>query len=425
MTKLYLNFCAFFLFAMMFFPRTYSSHKAVMLGIILFVILIFFTKKIKMNNFVFIWIIAFILYYSLWITIGSLNGAKGAIDYFRVNIVWVLLYALFISVINESFVQKIFKTIMLTNFLICVHVFIAFLTGMGIVNPTLISMLDTGTNVGIHTGYSQITSHHIGTLFFTAPFVIILTMFSYYKTKKENHLPLTSISFIFLLINSLSSLLIIFISGRRALLFSVVISLLLFILYLFIKQIGKIKKENSYSLSFLLKIYLTPAISLFTLYLISYIYKYFNPNWEFSLYLERINTAITLNGESARSDQLMSFYRNIAENPFLGTGFGIGLPDFVRDFQKPWVYEYSYHLLAYNTGVIGLLIYFTLIFIMIIKFCRVRFLNKEYKIAILVGFISFMIGNYSNPYLQSFDFMWVLFLPLLLINLYEEKKVAQ
>jgi len=37
----------------------------------------------------------------------------------------------------------------------------------------------------------------------------------------------------------------------------------------------------------------------------------------------------------------------------------------------------------------------------------------------LVGMISFLIGNATNPYLGKFDFMWVIFVPVLIINLYK------
>jgi hypothetical protein len=37
-------------------------------------------------------------------------------------------------------------------------------------------------------------------------------------------------------------------------------------------------------------------------------------------------------------------------------------------------------------------------------------------LATLVGFTCFLVGNATNPYLEKYDLMWVIFLPVALIN---------
>lgn len=39
-----------------------------------------------------------------------------------------------------------------------------------------------------------------------------------------------------------------------------------------------------------------------------------------------------------------------------------------------------------------------------------------WMLAVLTGVSGLLIANATNPYLAKFDFMWVLFLPLAIIN---------
>ena len=41
-----------------------------------------------------------------------------------------------------------------------------------------------------------------------------------------------------------------------------------------------------------------------------------------------------------------------------------------------------------------------------------------YMFPILVGTTCFLIGNATNPYLAKFDYIWVIFLPVTVINLW-------
>ena len=40
----------------------------------------------------------------------------------------------------------------------------------------------------------------------------------------------------------------------------------------------------------------------------------------------------------------------------------------------------------------------------------------------LVGMASFLVANVTNPYLLKFDSMWVLFLPIVLLNVHAVKQ---
>ena len=42
----------------------------------------------------------------------------------------------------------------------------------------------------------------------------------------------------------------------------------------------------------------------------------------------------------------------------------------------------------------------------------------RYLAPVLVGMVSFLMGNAADPYLEKFDYMWVIFLPLGFINVW-------
>ena len=39
-------------------------------------------------------------------------------------------------------------------------------------------------------------------------------------------------------------------------------------------------------------------------------------------------------------------------------------------------------------------------------------------LSVLVGTVSFLIANGADPYLEKYDYMWVVFLPVAIINIW-------
>jgi len=42
--------------------------------------------------------------------------------------------------------------------------------------------------------------------------------------------------------------------------------------------------------------------------------------------------------------------------------------------------------------------------------------RNSFEFFYLTGFMSFMIANATNPYLAKFDYMWVFFIPVAIMN---------
>lgn len=105
--------------------------------------------------------------------------------------------------------------------------------------------------------------------------------------------------------------------------------------------------------------------------------------------------------------------------PLIGAGLGATLPGLTRSAEQPWAYELSYLALLFQTGVVGVAVYsYGLLWIyrrmraVVAAGGRLAYL----AIPVTTGMTTFLVANASNPYLAKFDALWVLFLPIALIN---------
>lgn len=122
-------------------------------------------------------------------------------------------------------------------------------------------------------------------------------------------------------------------------------------------------------------------------------------------------------GGSLRTDQMSALIQGILDTYGLGAGHGIGV-DYVRSYDFPWRYEVIPLATLYRVGVIGTVVY-TLIFIVY----GLAFAQKlesqtlrEEDVFMAGGFIAAAIAVFTNPYIESFIFQWMYFIPVLSIG---------
>ena len=154
-------------------------------------------------------------------------------------------------------------------------------------------------------------------------------------------------------------------------------------------------------------------------------------NFDFNALLNVVSEAFNYSsGDSddviGRRDQYFALMDGWANSPLLGTGLG-GVTTMIRSYEMPWAYELSYVALLFHTGLIGLLVYaagVTWTYVMGLLVIRNDRQLGVYMAPVLVGTTCFLIGNASNPYLEKFDALWVLFLPIAIVNLWLLKRRA-
>lgn len=133
-------------------------------------------------------------------------------------------------------------------------------------------------------------------------------------------------------------------------------------------------------------------------------------------------------GENVRLDQYTALINGWYDNFFLGAGTGIDAK--VSRSNIPGTYELSYIAILFERGAIGGLLYFSLLAYPIIQAVRLGKQSKELQtkkllISYSTCYIALLIANATNPYLGAFDFMWFIFLFIVILNLTEKKFVYE
>lgn len=118
---------------------------------------------------------------------------------------------------------------------------------------------------------------------------------------------------------------------------------------------------------------------------------------------------------SHRARQFVAMMDGLESRPLIGYGFGSVVEEVIRSSEAPWAYELMYVKLLYNVGLIGFIPY-------LVGFCWMchRLLSiiqtgsvlGYHAAPMLVASISFIISSATNPYLNKFGYMWVIFIPV-------------
>jgi hypothetical protein len=394
----------FLFFLMMFLPQTYQEIKIVLLFFSLLVGL-FFVKAYYSRKFI-LWFLIYINFYLIWILLGLVNNNPGVFDFFRVHFLWSILFLVLIRYVNsKDIIYYLFKILIITSLIISVYNIYKCLAFINIV-PHLFDLNDD-FDLGIYSGFTKISTLNINTLCFLLPFLMGMIVSEKSFFKKIN------VSKFFFIVSLIVCVVLSILSGRK----------ILFLIFIF----------NFYFLFFYL---LFTRRSIFILYkffvtvtLLSSVFiiliSVFNDQTDLdynkmaTLILEELDPSTN----NARNQQKISLINGFYENPIFGTGFGVGVKDAVRNEERPWIYELSYHLYLYNTGIIGIVVYSLCLIFPIVW--SVYLLKKDYRLynillPTIMAYLSVLIANGTNPVIAvSFDFGWMLFLPIGVLNCLE------
>jgi hypothetical protein len=396
-------------FFMIFSPRTYQNIKIPLVLIIVGIILIGIVTSGNINlvRKVFIWFLILLVYGNIWSFIGVVNNNPGAIDSFRLSVIWVLIYMVFICGINSyKIFYSLIKTLTISSLIISAYNIITLLVVLEWWPDQLFIALDLGSRIGIHPGYIQFTAHNIGSLHFLVPFLISV----YVLEEKERLFKVNNKLFFLTLILTIA---IAFLSGRRSLL------LVFFITPIVIVFFNGIAGNKTNTKKIIGKLMFIFIIIVIVVAIIS-----FSLQWNFSAFIKNFFEAFNISSDNVRVSQYKALTDAFTHVPIFGSGFGKGVQEVVRSSKRPWNYELSYSLRLYNTGLLGIIIYIgciAWIYITGFKIVKRNNIKDSLIISLLVGMTGFLIANATNPYFGSFDFMWVIFLPIAYINLKLQK----
>jgi len=399
-------------FMMIFVPTKYQMVKAILLGITLVFIFenILINKgKIRFHRTIFLWIIFYIILGLFWILIGVINDARGALRVSTVYVLWPLIFTVLISgVSREKLLSKIVQVLIISLVVIGFYDLSYILYAYGWLPKFLYIPIDQGQAVGFYSGFVEFRLYNISSLLFLVPFCIA----ALFVWPDDLDIP---ISRKWLWVSFVLGMLLVFLSGRRALLGVVAISPFITLIFKHFLP----RKDSKLNRKKLIRTFVGLILVLFGIYIYLYYFYGFNLQSLIKMFLEGFDFQHS-GSAIARKTQFYALLEGWSKYPLFGAGHGAGVL-YLRSTKQPWAYELFYVALLYQTGLIGFLAYSSGIIWMFWKgICIIRsghFLGIQI-LPVLVGTTCFLVGNATNPYLGKFDYMWVIFLPITFINLW-------
>lgn len=123
---------------------------------------------------------------------------------------------------------------------------------------------------------------------------------------------------------------------------------------------------------------------------------------------------IASGGGEVRTEQAGALWDGIMDTHGLGAGHGVGV-SYIRNTEYPWRYEIIPLASVFRVGLIGTLIYcapfFVYGFAFLARAAR-RALSPE-DVYMMGGFLSAAAAAWTNPYIESFIFQWMFFVPVM------------
>ncbi len=134
----------------------------------------------------------------------------------------------------------------------------------------------------------------------------------------------------------------------------------------------------------------------------------------FDLFLEKLRGG----GGVERVEQNYYLWKGIEETAGLGHGHGVGL-NYLRNEEFPWRYELLLLATILRVGLLGVIIYalpFVMVAGVLVDRFRCRALSPS-DIYMAGGLAAALVATVTNPYLESFIFQWMYYVPLMVIGL--------
>lgn len=344
----------------------------------------------------------------LWIARGMVTMAPGAISMAGVVVAWPLVFTALCAGANDRRVLKrLVTTLVVATLVIEVYSLWYVTREVGWIPRWLFIAVDQGLSISVRPGFVEFNLYSIASLLYLVPFCGAALM----MWPDDGQQPAQRRT---LWLTLGLGLVVTVLSGRRALLLVVGLAAPL-ALVMWVAS-GPRLRRVSWPLvrSTLVRAGLVAGTAGVFL------------AWAYGLTPERIVSTFSEGFAFdvdpialMRARQLDALLDAWWQAPVLGLGHGASAPGMIRDTQMPWAYELSYAALLMQTGVAGVAMYavgFVWIGLMAVLVARHDDELGRWLTPMLVGLTCFLVGNATNPYLLKFDYMWVIFVAVAVIN---------
>lgn len=391
---------------MLIVPGEYQGARGLFLGVLFLAALLLGLKRgLKIHSWISGLTILCVATSLIFMTWGSINDAPGSLRVGTVYVIWPLLFIFFIGVFHErGFWQPYLKIVVIGSLMVEIICILIMTDAIGITSIGMIGYIDA--NVGIFDGMTQLHTQNMGVLLFSVPYLISKIEYPNFGATSSTYW--RSIEYITLV----GGIIVLFLSGRKALwLVTAMAPLTSFFIGSIVGE--KIKLGRVVTLV---------GIGVLGLIAVQFIHGIeFKVIWDFFASGFNFSDGDTVISESSfrRKEQFSALMSGWESNILFGSGHGAAAADNINLEVDAWAYELQYVALLFQVGVVGIVIYAGSVlwlywrsFLLMKKDVNFRLI----MIPLLTGMTSFLIANSTNPYLAKFDYLWVLFLPLAVLN---------
>jgi hypothetical protein len=400
-------------FIMLFVPTVYQEVKASLLLLVLGIISIGALRRghLALHPVILLWTLFMVIVGLVFMLLGLAHGAPGALRMGTVYVLWPLVYSLLIaSAATEELLRGLCRVLVVATLAIGLYGTSYILRAVGWFPDFLYVPLDQGQGIGLYRGYIEINLYSISSLLFLVPFLVAALL----TWPSALVMPVSRFWLWFALVTgSLLTLL----SGRRALLLVVALSPGIALFFRAFLPLPDRWVRQRLVLRFATGVGIVlVGIAVYLNYIYGFsvdaVSEMFAAGWDFTTGQE---------SSLVRGEQFTALLLEWFARPFFGAGHGTAAVGSIRSIETPWAYELSYMALLFHTGIVGFLAYtvgVVWVFWMGIRIIRSGNELSLYMVPVLAGTACFLIANSTNPYLEKYDYLWVIFLPIACINLW-------
>jgi hypothetical protein len=410
-------------FMMLFVPTAYQEVKACLLLLVVGMISVGVLQRdrLTLHPVVLLWVLFLATVGLAFMLLGLANGTPGALRVGTVYVLWPLVYSLMVAgTAHEKVLRELSRILVAATIAIGLYGMSYILHAAGWLPDFLYIPIDQGQEIGFYQGFVEFRLYAISSLLFLVPFLVAALL----TWPADQTIPVSRLGlWVAFIAGSMLTLL----TGRRALLLVIGLSPLVALIFRAFLPLSEKQRQRTLVIRF----FTSGGLALIGL--VSYLN--FISGFDVLAVVDMFVTGFDFTGAgdigaSERSEQFVAMLQAWPDHLWFGFGHGASVPGSIRASDMPWAYELSYMALLFHTGILGFLAYTAgVVWIFWMGVRIIRFGNELslYMVPILVGTACFLIANATNPYLEKYDYLWVIFLPVAYINLWlltDQEEVA-
>lgn len=387
------------LFLSLVFPTAFPGLKLALLIVPLVLLCLFGSVFNNVNMRLLSLALVFTVVGFGWSIYGYIVGNPGALRVLTVMVVYPVLFVI-LGMVYQGESEGLKRFFVVVAFVIVV-LDLTYVFGQMFMPGNILSQLFSyiyldAAVVDANEGYVKFTLPNVASMIFLIPFLICYFMSERFSFR--------------ILIGLMGLGVLVLLSGRRALLVTVFAGP-------FIAYILTIGSKSSYRSNFTKVIVIAAIFTFFGLFFYSLYPDYL---------IDKMSSIMNFQDNASNLERVWQFdslMTGFWQAPIFGNGAG-AVASYVRTPDMPWAYELFYVSMLFQYGLLGCAVYLwgvALLLAFLIKHVRIKG-RSSFEFYYLAGFISFLLATATNPYLAKFDYMWVIFIPVALLNFSSTRK---